>query len=191
MAGQGPSNVRCLFYAHGSAAVGATAMTQPPDQPPRRFPLRLALRLGAAVLVIAFVAFLVSGTREKRTVQEVIDEIHGIALDEPRGGLIGRWWVSASGVNPETGRLQSFKLECGPVHIAARSARVVVNPHTDSFEFEMWDVVMAKVPEPGDDENDDTLRVLNRFTVGPLPYRTDIVPDKNANRPPAAMLPTE
>jgi hypothetical protein len=153
--------------------------------------MRLALRLGAVVLIVGFVAFVVSGTHEKRTVQEVIDEIHGIALDDPRGGLIGRWWVSAAGVDPDTGRLLSFKLECGRIHIAARSARLVVNPHTDSFEFEMWDVVMAKVPESGDAENSDSLRVLNRFTVGPLPYRADIVPDDNPNRPPAAVLPAE
>jgi hypothetical protein len=174
-----------------AAAAGATPMSQAPDQQTRRFPVRLAVRLGAVVVVIGFVAFLVSGTRAKRTVQEVIDEIHGIALDEPNGGLIGRWWVSAAGVDPVTGRLRSFKLECGPVHIAARSARVIVNPHTDSFEFEMWDVVMAKVPDPGDDENEDTLRVLDQFTVGPLPYRTDIVPDRNANRTPAAVLPAD
>lgn len=166
-------------------------MSRRPDQPPQRFPSRLILRLGAVVLVIGFVVFLISGARQRRTVQEVIDEIHGIALDQPRGGLIGRWWVSASGVDPDTGRLESFKLECGPVHIAARSARVIVKPHTNSFEFEMWDVVMAKVPEPGDDENDDTLRVLNRFTVGPLPYRTDIVPDDTDHGPPAATLPAE
>jgi hypothetical protein len=166
-------------------------MAHTPDQAAGRFPLRLALRLGAVVLTVGLLAFLVSGTHEKRTVQEVLDEIHGIALDDPRGGLIGHWWVSASGLDPDTGRLQAFKLECGPIHIAARSARVIVNPQTDSFEFEMWDVVMAKVPGAGEPETDDALRVLDQFTVGPLPYRTDIVPDKAGDRPPAAILPSE
>jgi hypothetical protein len=153
-------------------------MQQPTEQVPRRFPIRKALRLGAAALVVGMIVFLIAGSREQRTVSEVIDEIHEIALDKPQGGLIGRWWVSAAGVDPDTGRLQAFKLECGPVHIAARSARVIVNHHTDSFQFEMWDVVMARVPDQDDSEDQDTLRVLDRFALGPLPYSTDVVPDK-------------
>ncbi|MHC5008037.1 MAG: hypothetical protein ACYTGF_11835, partial [Planctomycetota bacterium] len=124
-------------------------------------------------------------------VSEVLEEIHEIALDKPQGGLIGRWWVSAAGLDPGTGRLQSFKLECGPIHIAARSARVIVNHHTDSFQFEMWDVVMARVPESGESEDQDTLRVLDRFVLGPLPYTTDIVADKGGNPLPPLTLTDE
>jgi hypothetical protein len=157
-----------------------TPMMQPAEQSSARVPAKLLARLGVAAVVLAIVVFLISGSREKRTVSEVLQEIHEIALDEPQGGLIGRWWVSAAGVDPDTGRLQSFKLECGPVHIAARSARVIVNHHTNSFQFEMWEVVMARVPEPGEPEDQDTLRVLDRFVLGPLPYTTDIVPDKGS-----------
>jgi hypothetical protein len=140
-------------------------MMQPLEQSSARVPPRLVARLAIAAVVVAIVVLLISGSREKRAVSEVLEEIHEIALDKPQGGLIGRWWVSA----------------CGSIHIAARSARVVVSHHTDSFQFEMWDVVMARVPEPGEPEDQDTLRVLDRFVLGPLPYTTDIVPDKGGN----------
>ncbi len=166
-------------------------MKQHLKQSSDRFPTRHVLRIGAVVLVVSIVAFLINSSREKRAVSEVIDEIHEIALDEPQGGLIGRWWVSAAGVDPDTGRLQAFKLECGPIHIAARSARVIVNHHTDSFQFEMWDVVMARVPERGEPEDQDSLRVLDRFVLGPLPYTTDIVPDRGGNDLPPLTLTDE
>ncbi len=156
-----------------------------------RFPFRPVLRVGVAALVVAFVILLVSGSPETRTVSEVIAEVHEIALHEPQGGLIGRWWVSAAGIDPDTGRLRSFKIECGPIHIAAKSARVIVNHHADSFQFEMLDVVMARVPEPGEPDDDEVLRVLDRFVLGPLPYPMDIVPDKNANPLPTLTLTDE
>ncbi|MHC4217239.1 MAG: hypothetical protein ACYSU7_02175 [Planctomycetota bacterium] len=163
-------------------------MKQPDEPTSARVPVRLLVRVGTVALVVLIASLLISGSHEKRLVSEVIDEIHGIALDEPRGGLIGRWWVSAAGVDPDTGRLHSFKLECGPIHIAARSARVIVNPNTDSFQFEMWDVVMARVHDGGEPEEDDTLRVLSRFVLGPLPYTTDIIPDKGGNPLPPMTL---
>jgi len=156
-------------------------MMQPAEQSSARVPARLLARLAVAAVVLTIVVFLICGSREKRAVSEVLQEIHGIALDKPQGGLIGRWWVSAASLDPGTGRLQAFKLECGSVHIADRSARVIVNHHTDSFQFEMWDVVMARVPEAGESEDQDSLRVLDRFVLGPLPYTTDIVPDKGGN----------
>ena len=163
-------------------------MEQPTQTISDRVPARLLARLGVAAVVLAIVVLLISGSREKRTVSEVLDEIHGIALDKPQGGIIGRWWVSAAGLDPDTGRLQAFKLECGSIHIAARSARVIVNPHTNSFQFEMLDVVMARVPKDGEVEDQDTLRVLDRFVLGPLPYTTDIVPDKGGNPMPPLTL---
>jgi hypothetical protein len=166
-------------------------MMQPLEQSSARVPPRLLARLAVAAVVVAIVVLLISGSREKRAVSEVLQEIHGIALDKPQGGIIGRWWVSAAGLDPDTGRLQAFKLECGPIHIAARSARVIVNHHTDSFQFEMWDVVMARVPDPEDPEDQDALRVLDRFALGPLPYTTDVVPDKPVKHQPPLTLTDE
>ena len=161
-------------------------MKQPTRKLLARVPPRLLARLGVAAVVLAFVVLLISGSRDKRTVSEVLEEIHGIALDKPQGGIIGRWWVSAASLDPDTARLQAFKLECGSIHIAARSARVVVNHHTNSFQFEMWDVVMARVPGSGDEgEDQDGLRAIDRFVLGPLPYTTDIVPDKGGSHMPA------
>jgi hypothetical protein len=166
-------------------------MMQPAEQSSARVPARLLARLAVAAVVVTIVVFLICGSREKRAVSEVLQEIHGIALDKPQGGLIGRWWVSAASLDPGTGRLQAFKLECGSAHIAARSARVIVNHHTDSFQFEMWDVVMARVPEADESEDQDALRVLDRFVLGPLPYTTDIVPDKGGNPLPPLTITDE
>ncbi|MHC4589467.1 MAG: hypothetical protein ACYTAQ_09025 [Planctomycetota bacterium] len=52
----------------------------------------------------------------------------------------------------------------------------------------MWDVVMARVPDQDDPDDQDTLRVLDRFSLGPLPYSTDVVPDKPAKRQPSVTL---
>lgn len=140
-------------------------------RPTPRLPVKLIIRVAVPLVVVIGIIALVSGSRDTRTVAQVIDEIRGIALDEPRGGLIGPWWVSAAGIDPLNGRLQDFKIEFGPIHIAARSARIIVNPHTDTFSFEMWDVVMARP------DIEDGLLELNRYVLGPLPYPKDVVAD--------------
>jgi hypothetical protein len=167
-------------------------MEQPADQRVHRLPTGLVLRLAVVALVVVVVVFLVSGSHEQHTVSEVINEVHRIALAKPQGGLIGSWWVSAAGIDPDTGRLLAFKIECGPIHIAARSARVIVNPHDDSFQFEMWDVVMARVSDEGGPDDDvDTLRRRDRYVLGPLPYTVDIVPDEGPAHPPPLTLTDE
>ncbi|MHC5008469.1 MAG: hypothetical protein ACYTGF_14040, partial [Planctomycetota bacterium] len=70
-------------------------MMQPLEQSSVRVPPRLVARLAVAAVVVTIVVILISGSREKRAVSEVLEEIHEIALDKPQGGLIGRWWVSA------------------------------------------------------------------------------------------------
>lgn len=149
-------------------------MSETDQKPPSRFPRGVVVRVGVALSAVALVVVLINGSHKTQTVSEVIDEIHAIALAEPHGGVIGRWWVSAAGVDSGNGRLQSFKVECGPVHIAARSARVIVNPLDDTFKFEMWDVVMVRL-----DKDEESIPVdMDRYVLGPLPYNVDIVADK-------------
>jgi hypothetical protein len=47
------------------------------------------------------------------------------------------------------------------------------------------------VPDENDPDDDDTLRVLDRFELGPLPYTSDIVPDKPGKRSPSVTLTDE
>ncbi len=162
-------------------------MTVDTQQPASRAPVGLMLRLGAAGVVVAGILLLVTGSDDRRTVSQVIDEIHELALAKPQGGLIGPWWVSAAGRNPDDGRLLDFKIEYGPVNIAARTGRVIVNPQRDSFSFEMTDVVFTRMPRPGAEETGSSLHELDRYVLGPLPYHANIVPDKGVTRPPIAM----
>lgn len=155
-------------------------------------PTGLAMRMmqiGAAGLVVGILIVLVSGSPESRTVSEIIDEIHTLALLRPHGGLIGKWFVSASAVDERSGRLMNFKIEGGPVAFSARTARVIVNAHENTFQFEMWDVVLMRVPDRPGDEIEDAVRQLNRYVLGPLPYPMDVVPDARSSGRLALELP--
>lgn len=155
-----------------------------PPQAPRRAPVagrgtpRGIVRLGAGIAVVVLIVVLLSGSHKTRSVTAVVDEIYEIALAKPQGGLVGSWWVSAAATDSTDGRLLDFKIECGPMQFAARSARVTVNPHNNTFSFEMWDVAMAHVPESGKNDDEGTELVMRDwYRLGPLPYPQDIVPD--------------
>ena len=151
--------------------------------PAPRFPARLVLRIAVPVIAALIIVVVVSGSRETRTVSQVIDEIRAIALAQPQGGPIGSWWVSATGVDEADGRLQNFKVECGSIDIAAGSAQVIVNHHKNTFRFEMWDVVLARTPDASDPHAEHTLQQLTRYVLGPLPYSREIVADKGKPAP--------
>lgn len=163
-------------------------MSEEANTPAPRFPARLVLRISIPVIAALIIAVVVSGSRETRTVSQVIDEIRAIALARPQGGPIGSsWWVSASGVDEADGRLQDFKVECGTIDIAAESAQIIVNHHDNTFRFEMWDVVFARMPDSSDPDAEYTLQHLDRYVLGPLPYPKDIVPDEHAPTLPATV----
>ncbi len=155
-------------------------MSEHAENPAPRFPVQLALRLVIVVVVVVIIGVIAIGSPDNRTVSQVIDEIRGIALAKPQGGLIGPWWISSAGLDESTGRLKNFKVEGNSIDIAAASARVIVNYHTNAFRFEMWDVVFARIPDSSDPDAHGTLQHLDRYVLGPLPYPRDIVPDKNA-----------
>lgn len=97
------------------------------------------------------------------------------------GGAIGPWWVTASEVDPVTGVFHNFHVRSGPILMAARTARLEVDPGTDTFQFELFNVSFTSVPDS--DVNppvDHTLLQLEHHTLGPVPYGMDIVPDQNA-----------
>jgi len=147
------------------------------NNPSPRFPVRLVLRITIPIVVVVIVGSIVVSSPETRTVSQVIDEINAIALNEPQGGLIGPWWVSATGTDEMSGHLTGFTVECGPIDIGAVTARIIVNHHSNSFQFEMWDVVFARAFDAANPDADHTLRHMDRYVLGPLPYPVDIVPD--------------
>ncbi|MCH8152360.1 MAG: hypothetical protein IH830_08320 [Planctomycetes bacterium] len=154
----------------------------PASDTPARHAARLPIRLGAAILIAVILFLLLSGSDETHSVSHVIREIHKIVLAKPQGGSIGPWWVSAAGLDPLTGELKALKLEFRSVHIAAKTAKVVVNPETDTFQFEMRDVVIARVTETEQADAEHALLDLDRYSFGPMRWSVDIVPDKDTMR---------
>jgi len=147
------------------------------NNPSPRFPGRLVLRIAVPMVVMVIVGVIVFGSPDTRTVSQVIDEINTIALAEPQGGLIGPWWVSATGTD-ESGYLKGFAVEAGPIDIGAATARIIVNHHSNTFQFELWDVVFARTFDPANPDAEHTLQHIDRYVLGPLPYPDDIVPDE-------------
>ncbi len=152
----------------------------------RRFVLPLAI----GVLVLACVILLKSGAPPSHTVSQVIRDVHAIALKSPDGGLIGSWWISAADIDPLTGELLLFHVECGPLQFGAKAARVVVNHEANTFQFDMRGVVVARADRPEDDRiGNDYMIQVDAYTLGPIPYQMDIVADDGLPvRPSSASL---
>ncbi len=155
-------------------------MSTQANNPSPRFPGRLVLRIAVPMVVMVIVGVIVFGSPDTRTVSQVIDEINTIALAEPQGGLIGPWWVSATGTDA-SGDLKGFAVEAGPIDIGAATARIIVNHHSNTFQFELWDVVFARTFDPANPDAEHTLQHIDRYVLGPLPYPVDIVPDPDTS----------
>ncbi|MCH8822226.1 MAG: hypothetical protein IH984_01845 [Planctomycetes bacterium] len=147
------------------------------SQNPKSFK-RFLLPLCGFVIIAICITFITKGPGKQHTVSSVVRNIHKIALSKPDGGLIGLWWISAEDINPITGQLISFNLECGPIMFGAKTAKVIVNPDMNSFSFEMTDVVaMRAVRGKHSDANDDFMLEMDSYTIGPISLREDIVAD--------------
>ena len=127
------------------------------------------------VAVIAIV-LIVSGRQQTQSVSHVVRQVQKIALGKPEGGLIGPWWISAATADPVAGELIGLKVEVGPVLIAARKARIVVDPVNDTFRFEMSAVMMTRIDDPPSGEEHHLVE-LEHYVLGPIPYGADIVAD--------------
>ncbi len=141
---------------------------------------RFLLPLGGVVIIAICIFLITRGSANSRTVSSVVRDIHQTALSQPDGGLIGLLWISADDINPITGQLISFNLECGPIIFGAKTARVIVNPDLNSFSFEMKDVVAVRaVRGKHSKANDDFMFEIDSYTFGPISLREDIVTDSN------------
>ncbi len=148
-----------------------------PFAPKRRRPAKLVLPVAGLGLLVGGVALLIQATHRAHTVSMVIREIRTNVLRKPDGGPIGPWWIFAAEQDPLTGEFKDFKMESGAMRIAARTARLSVDPHTDTFSFELWDVVLTRIPETDEDGPDHYLIQLDHHVLGPAPYGIDITPD--------------
>lgn len=139
---------------------------------------RFFMPFGGVIIIAICISFIVRKPSNQHTVSSVVRDIHKIALTKPDGGLIGLWWISADDINPITGQLLSFNLECGPIIFGAKTAKVIVNPDMNSFSFEMQDVVAVRaVRGKNNKANDDFMLEMDSYTVGPISLLEDIVSD--------------
>ena len=164
---------------------------KPAGHPPKpRWYRRLWLPLSCAGLIVLCIVMLRAGPPRAHTVSRVIRDVHQVALKQPDGGLMGSWWISAKDIDPLTGNLLWFNVECGPLHFGAETARVVVDPDANTFQFVMTNVVVVRA-ERGESKRPggDFLLDMDAYTLGPIPYRLDIVADSgtSARRDPASL----
>ena len=146
---------------------------------PKRSMARLVLPVAAGGLLVAGVGLVIRARQQPHTVSKVIEDIRAIVLKDPEGGALGPWWVSASEQDPLTGEFKDFNLESGATRIAAKAARLTVDPDTDTFSFELWDLVLTRVPDKKDQGQrpDPSLIQMDHHILGPAPYGADITPD--------------
>ncbi|MHC4908110.1 MAG: hypothetical protein ACYTF9_00115 [Planctomycetota bacterium] len=116
-----------------------------------------------------------------RTISEVTREVAALALHrgesgQEDGGTLGPWWITASSIDPASGFLLDFRVSSGQLHIAAGSAHILVDAERDAFSFQLYEVVVTRVPDGGE-AADAYLVTLDEHLLGPIPYGVDIVPD--------------
>ncbi len=146
--------------------------------PKPRWSGRLWLPLSFAGLIVLCIVILRGGAPRSHTVSRVIRDVHQVALKQPDGGLIGSWWIAAKDIDPLTGELLSFSVECGPLHFGSRTALVVVDPEANTFQFVMQNVVVARADRgDGRRKGHDFVLDVDSYTLGPIPYHIDIVAD--------------
>lgn len=144
---------------------------------------RLVLPVAGAGLTIACVGLLLRGAPERHTTSQVARMIQETALasnepDAPRdAGILGPWHIAAERIDPVSGHLMNFQLKSGQMMVAARSARIAIDPENDTFSFEMWDVVYTRVPERNAADQNAFAHALDHYVLGPAPYKFDIVAD--------------
>ncbi len=151
--------------------------------PKPRWSRRLFLPLLFAGLIVLCIVVLRGGAPRSHTVSRVIRDVHQVALKQPDGGLIGSWWIAAKDIDPPTGELLLFSVECGPLHFVSQTARVVVDPDANTFEFVMQKVVVARADrQDGRRDGKDFVLDVDSYTLGPIPYHIDIVADDGRSR---------
>jgi hypothetical protein len=142
---------------------------------------RAIVSILAAVSFTTAVFLIIQNADRSQTETQAIESIRDIALGQPglAGGHIGSWRISAVSVDQRTGDLKDFRLESGAMSVAAKTARIVVDPEHDTFTFNLEDVVYTRVPiEDGENPSrDQYLLELEHYVLGPAPYGVDIVTD--------------
>lgn len=157
-----------------------------PKRPSRAWLLLPVLGIG---LLVASLIVLWWEPPPQQSVSNVTRQIREIALAKsPKpglddGGPIGPLWVTAGQVDPVTGVFRNFHVRSGQMLMAADTARLIVDPVTDTFQFELQNVVFTRVPDSDAPEVEHHVLEMEYHTLGPVPYGMDIVADQHVVGP--------
>ena len=94
--------------------------------------------------------------------------------NQPDGGVLGPWWIHATGTEAGTGRLVDVCLEGSDVHIAARRARVQADSESDTLSLYLEQAVVVTLP---DEDNPGKVDRHSTLMLGPIPMTIDIEHD--------------
>ena len=97
---------------------------------------------------------------------------------QPDGGVLGPWWIHATGTEGGTGQLLDLCLEGSDVHIAARRGRVQVDSDSDTLSLHLEQAVVVTLPTTEVDGKVDRHETL---LLGPIPMSIDIEEDGNTD----------
>ena len=129
------------------------------------------------------------------TVSAVTRQITDVALaggraGSPRGAdALGPMRLAVASIDSLTGEFIDFRVESGDTIIAAKRAKLLVDPATDTFSFEMWDVTFLTTPPPGATDDTSFIHQLEHHILGPAPFNTDVIPDGGAPAPTVDGIP--
>ncbi|MCH2134682.1 MAG: hypothetical protein MK116_13135 [Phycisphaerales bacterium] len=159
----------------------------PPPRPRTRRGSRLLLGIGAlALLAMSGSAWFLGGSGLASPVA-MADDIESFisrtalhrALEGPAGGVLGPWWIHATGSDPDTGDILGLCLEGNDTQIAAARASVEVDSETDTLLLRLHDVVVVTLP---DKNRDGHVAKHDTLLLGPIPMSVDIQDDPGPAR---------
>lgn len=163
---------------------------------------RVLLPLLGVGMLVAGIVFSMKSRERTWTESEVVQEMRRIALEggraeTPMAGGLGPLRIAAGTIDAVSGDFLDFRIESARMMVTARRAVLTVDPHRDTFAFDLHDVVFTRVPEiDGDgsgaaDEGGTAsdlasggpvdigsfVHTTDRHLFGPADFGQNIVPD--------------
>lgn len=153
-------------------------------------PLKLLVPALVAGCLVGGLLLLLKQDPPGMSVSEVHREVQQVLLHKSRrpgledGGQFGSWWISASGVDPETGEYKNFRMRSGSLRLASERAQLRIYPDDDAIDFLLTRVVLTVLPggpadRQGDRRGESSLLDLDQYVLGPMPYHTKILSDES------------
>lgn len=131
----------------------------------------LGVLVFVGVLIVLSWMTLRAGTRKVQAAGDVRRDLAAVVTE---GGYIGVFFMRGERYDLAEGEFHNFTAETDDLMLSAKRARVRIDAQNDAISFELFEVVVMRVPE-GDTGMDVTFQRLDRYELGPFPYKLDIV----------------